>query len=585
MIADKILDEDVAFQYLQDALNSTSPVGIDTETSGLEIRDGRHYGFGISIAFHSAQGLCAFYMPFKHTNLGTGSNYNLDRFLPVLQELIDSHLNIFFNAKFDLVSLSTFGLQTDRCKYIDCLILAHLVNENTPVSKSLESCSQHYLRDGKKKDYLKDAIKIFGWGMLTPDLIAEYATYDAVLTLRLYEALKPLAQAEKLTETWRHKAEFLRCLIDMESMGIRVDQQLCKEMAEVGHREMDRIKDELGLNPASRIDLEQLLIQDLKLEPIYSEKTGNITFDKNAMAVYERFLEGSGDQRARRVLEFRGWQKSVSSNYEPYISLLSPDGRLRPNYKMHGTKTGRLSCENPNLQQIPKAGVKPWNGKMKECFVPATDYVLVGFDYSQLELRVGTAYAQEASLAETFRQGKDIFTEMSQQLGMSRNDTKTLVYSIQYGAGINRIRNVFRVSTDRAQEIRQNYYDTYPAFRSISKRASDLAARDKRIKLWSGRYRHFQYAEDEKFKAFNSVIQGGAADIVERAMLRIWRMQLPRDECRMLLQVHDELIFEIRQDLVEKYKPIIMHAMTQVDWHPMFETVKFAADCKLWGEK
>src|SRR6185437_5333306 len=147
------------------------------------------------------------------------------------------------------------------------------------------------------------------------------------------------------------------------------------------------------------------------------------------------------------ILEYRGWSKTTSSNYRPYLALLSPDGRLRPNYKQHGTLTGRLSCEMPNLQQIPREGSKRWNGQLKKCFITLDpDEMLLEFDYSQLELRLGAAYAKEESLIQVFREGRDIFQEMAEALEMDRQSTKTMNYAIAYGAGVTRISNVLDIS-------------------------------------------------------------------------------------------------------------------------------------------
>lgn len=478
------------------------------------------------------------------------------------------------------------------------MVMAHLVDENQPRSKSLDSCAKYYLGDSKQNPAWHAACVKNPelWAYVTPDLICGYAMYDAYLALKLWGKLKPLAAKENLQATWQHKKDFTECLIEIEGNGIQIDTELCERMTELGEKEMQEQVNKLGgLNPGSRNDLEELLIRQLELPYMYNTdkktKEQKVTFDKDAMEKYEELLERTNNTTAQTILTYRGWQKSVSSNYKPYTTLLSPDGRLRPNYKMHGTKTGRLSCENPNLQQIPKAGVKPWNGKMKQCFVPATDFALIGFDYSQLELRVGTAYAEDEALIQVFQEGKDIFQMMSDnfiKMGlkeMNRDRTKTFVYSTQYGGGVNRISNVFNISRERAAEIRSAYYASYPGFRAATQQASSMALRDKRIRLWSGRYRHFQYPTEESFKAFNSVIQGGSADIVERAMLRLWKLNFPKDECRMLLQIHDEIIFEIRKGLENKYKPIIMDVMTQVDYHPSFQKVKFAADCKEWGKK
>jgi len=578
-------------------------MSIDTETNGEDIRDGRGYALGISVAFLDGTGeLTAFYLPFRHPNLGGGLNYSLVRFVPIMQQLLDTKLFIYHNAKFDLVSLRTLGLQTGKSaqRFVDTMVLAHLLDENRPFTgKSLDSCARYYLKDegGKRKsDDLKQAIKLVGWGMLTPVLISEYAMYDAVLTYRLWKHLQPLLKAEGLGEVWKHKKRFLELLIEMEGYGVRVDTDLCSRMSAIGHREMADLQSLLGANPASPKDLERLILDDLGLPEVISPKTGRRTFDKDAMKWYETLMEEMGSPLAQQILTFRGWQKSVSSNYESYLKHLSPDGQLRPNYLMHGTITGRLSCREPNLQQIPKTGTKPWNGQMKACFVPRPGYALVSVDYSQLELRLATVYAQEPELVATFNEGRDIFTEMSvgifgesttdDERKVKRDKTKTFVYSTQYGAGLKRISSVFGISPTEANSIRQRYYETYPRFRAASDKAAHFVQSYSKIRLWSGRYRHFLYPEEEAHKAFNSLCQGGGADIVERAMVRLSDDGFnDGEECRILLQIHDEAVVEIRQDKVKEYSTAIADSMANVNFHPRLSSVKFAADAKPWGSK
>src|SRR5690606_39266387 len=150
--------------------------------------------------------------------------------------------------------------------------------------------------------------------------------------------------------------------------------------------------------------------------------------------------------------------------YRSYLEHVSPDGRLRPDYKHHkdeddgGTVTGRLSCANPNLQQIPKSGKKPWNGGVKRSFIPTPGYELWEVDYSQLELSLGTAYADVKELMEVFNdESRDIFSEIAATLGLERDPTKTYVYSTQYGAGINRLVSALGVTPAKAAQIRDDY--------------------------------------------------------------------------------------------------------------------------------
>lgn len=569
-------------------------ISIDTETNGKDVRDGRGYAMGVSVGFRHDRDVTSFYLPFRHTNLAGGFNYTSDGFMPLLQRIIDQSLIVYHNAKFDIVSLRTLGLHADGAerRYVDTMVLSHLLDETRPwTGKSLDSCSRYYLKDegGKRKsEELKQAIKCFGWGAISPEIMAPYGAYDADLTLRLFEALQPKLSAEGLGEIWPHKKEFLELLIEMEGYGINVDTDLCRRMSDIGHAKMAEIQQILGVNPGSPIGLAQILNTDLGIPPCISPKTGRPTFDKEAMKTwYEPILEGmKGNKTATLILEYRGWQKSVTSNYESYLKHLSPDGRLRPNYLMHGTITGRLSCREPNLQQIPKAGDKPWNGKMKACFIPAPGYKLVSVDYSQLELRLATAVSQEPELIKVFQENRDIFTEMSQALGMSRNDTKTFVYSTQYGAGLRRISNVFGVTSQEASQMRERYYKAYPLFRRASSKAQMAVERSGRLRLWSGRYRHFLSPNSEGHKAFNSYCQGGGADIVERSMVRLKRDGIVDSEnCRLLLQIHDEVVAEVREDKVEEYKKAISDSMANVDFDPMLKRVKFAAEAKMWGEK
>jgi DNA polymerase-1 len=163
---------------------------------------------------------------------------------------------------------------------------------------------------------------------------------------------------------------------------------------------------------------------------------------------------------------------------------------------------------------------------------------------------------------------------------MERHDTKTLTYTIQYGGGLKRLSAVFGVSTDRADSIRSGFYTAYPGFRTVSNLAQRKAKFVGKIKLWSGRYRHFAYPKDEAHKAFNSVIQGGAADIVEGTMVRLFERVDNDQECRMLLQVHDSVIFEILTEKEDYYLPIIKETMENVE--PDFG-VKFAVDAHRFG--
>jgi DNA polymerase I-like protein with 3'-5' exonuclease and polymerase domains len=496
-------------------------IAVDTEATGLNVASGEDYCIGVSIAAVVDGTAYSHYFPFEHP---TGDNCGFEVHLALKKLLEGDNTLLFVNAQFDILSLETLGIYTEHTDIIDVSAMAHLINENKPYNKGLDSLAQYYLKEpGKIKDPEIEKEKKTGWKNTTWQQMWDYAVLDAV------------------------------------------------------------IEKDLGINPASPKQLKKLLIDDLGLPVVkQSARTGAPSFDKEAMLAYDLMLESLENPVAKRIKEFRGWQKAVSASYRPYLDLVGMDGRLRCSYRLHGTATGRLSCAEPNLQQIPKTSDKAWNGKVKECFIAEDGYVLINADFSQLELRLATAYAGEEELKEVFNEGRDIFTEMSKQLNMSRHDTKTLVYSMQYGAGEQRLMNAFGVDKTTAKQIRQNYFNTYPHFRRLNERCTAKVEETGEIKIWSGRVRHFEHRNDA-YKAMNSLIQGGAADIVERIMVRCFQ-ELEGPECRMLLQVHDSITFEVKESVVPQYLEKIrtlMEDVNAVTGEVNFD-VRFAVEVDYW---
>ena len=538
-------------------------IAVDTEATGLSIADGKDKCIGVSIATVIDGTPYSHYFPFAHV---VGDNCSSDVLEKLKQLLEGDHTLVFCNAQYDILSLETIGINVEHTNFIDVPTVAHLINENKPYNKGLDSLAQYYLKDsGKHKDEFLEKQKKIGWPETTWEQMWPYAVVDAELTWRLWSVLRITHQWEDLPdEIWPHKQNLIRLLLSMKRHGVRIDVQLAKEYVHKGEQEMAQIEKDLGINPASPKQMKKLLIDDLGLPVVKNSKlTGAPSFDKEAMLTYDSMLEKLENPVAKQIKEFRGWQKAVSASYRPYLDLVGMDGRLRCSYRLHGTATGRLSCAEPNLQQIPKSSDKPWNGKVKECFIAEDGFVLINADFSQLELRLATAYAGEEELKEVFNEGRDIFTEMSKQLGMSRHETKTLVYSMQYGAGEQRLMNAFGVDKPTAKQIRQNYFDTYPHFRRLNERCTAKVEQTGEIKIWSGRKRRFEHRNDA-YKAMNSLIQGGAADIVERIMVKCFQ-ELEGPECRMLLQVHDSITFEVKESVVPQYMEKIRTTMEDVN--------------------
>lgn len=361
-----------------------------------------------------------------------------------------------------------------------------------------------------------------------------------------------------MTQTlWEIEADFIRLIARIKQRGIAIDTEFSRKKAIEGTRILNQISGELGWNPGSTQQLGKYLIDELGLPVVKRTPKGAPAFDKEALEEYELHLDATGDETAQKVLTYRGWQKTVSSNFQAYLDLMDENEILHPNYKVHGTRTSRLSCEKPNLQQIPRESIKPWNGDVKKAFIPRNYELyytnnegyefyrpirkqagilrLRTFDFKQVEFRLAAAYAKEYELLEIFNSGADIFTEMSERLGRPRHQIKTFVYATLYGAGKNKIALILKVPQDEAIDLYEEYHGTWPGFKRISENAARLASNDGYIEYWTGRRRHL--SKGESHKAFNSVIQGGAFEIVKRRMLSL------RDE-PIVLQVHDSITVE-----------------------------------------
>jgi DNA polymerase-1 len=370
----------------------------------------------------------------------------------------------------------------------------------------------------------------------------------------------------------------------MECVGVQIDQEFCKKETKKGEFRKLEILEELNfLKPTSGKDLEVLLLQKLKLPVLHRTPSGRPSFNKQAMKDYDAILSRSNNPTAQRVLEYRGWDKTVSSNYRAYLNLVGKDGRLRCNYKLTGTKTSRTSCEKPNLQQIPKASDKPWNGKLKDGFIPEQGYGLWGFDYSNLELRVIAGYCGEPRLVEVFEKGLNVFDVMEKDLGFPRDLVKTFYYATGYGAQDPKIALTLGIPVASAAKLRKTFYSTYAKMGAFKERVKSAAGKNLRIKLWTGRVRHFRNRREAEHLSFNSLIQGAGAELVKNRMIALSKV-IDWDTCRMLLLVHDELIFEIKEGMESHWHPIIKEVMEDVP-EPLGKFVKFTVDCKKWGEK
>jgi len=493
---------------------------------------------------------------------------------------------VFHNAKYDLIGLrNNWGIDLVDSPWYCTMLMVHMLNENLP-DKSLDSCSKFYGGEGKAKSEVQRGIEqSFGYEFVPVWMMSLYSEVDSLRELELFEKILPEFNRQGFNgKVWEDEREWVRFIARMEAVGIATDLQTIESEIVTGELRMAELVDILGGNPGSPKFLAKLFFDDLHLPVVKrSEKTGKPSFDKYAMEEYELLLAASDNETAQLVLEYRGWSKTVSSNYKAYLDLLSPDGFLRPNYKVHGTRTRRLSCEKPNLQQIPRSTPKRWNGNLKKAFVARRGYRLWEFDYAQLEFRLAAVYSGDEVLLRAFRAGVNIFTAMAALLGWLRQDCKTFTYTVLYGGGDRRVSIVFKVSTARARRMREEFYESYPALRATQKKAAHLAKVRGYLKLWTGLRRHFADPENDAHKAFNSLTQGGAAEIVKHTGIRVGK-RVDWDECKPLLQIHDSYVCEIKEGTEDYWIPIVRQTMEDVgSLHEAFQACPFTVEVKEWA--
>lgn len=539
--------------------------------------NGASLGVAIAGFEKGTQHIISHYYPFRHrdVNVTSATGDKLRAFLKSVNHLI------YYNAKNDIVTAADLGIDTSGDFY-DPQLMEHWINGKWH-NMSLDTISR--LHGGNPKDMSPEMYKIVhgrgknkGWADVPYFMMRPYAANDAVIEFQLF--LKLLPKFKKFEELWKIEQDFIRTLIKMERVGIKVNVKKCKEEIEFGNEVMEEIVAELGLNPSSRNDTYELFINQLKLPVLKRTPKGAPSFTKETLIKYDIELAKTDSPVAKMVRKFRGWQKTITANYESYLEHLGPDGRVRPNYNLHATFTGRLSANDPALQQIPRLSDQEWNGDVRNAFEAAVGYTVWDVDYSQLELRMIAHYAEDNELLAILNNPKrHLFKEMAANLSWPYNPTKTFVYSVSYGAGVDRIMEIFGVDPETAKRMRDQFFTQYASIGILLKKCMAAYKKNGFIKLWTGREIRNRL-ENKPYAALDYVAQGGGAEIVKRNMITLAET-IDWLDCRMVLQVHDSVAFEIRNGTEDYWLPIIKKIMERPP-HPHF-MVKFPVAIKKWG--
>lgn len=555
-------------EVLLSILNSEGPIIVDTETSITDSLGDRDL-LGVSVCLPDNR---IAYFPFAHKMGLDFGDRNLPReYLDHLWAALSGRELIFHNAKFDLQVMEKFGFR--RTGAFACtMIMSHIVDPYPPHGLKELGEDRLGIEDSAEMKVLLKKVQKAGlaWDHIPPSIMAPYAANDAYLTRALYNYLMQDFWEFTTPEYFQREMEFLLCLKDIEARGLRVNRDATTVKLNEAVERMHAIRKELGFDPAKRIQLARKLFStppDGLGLPVYAYGKPSKSFPLGFPTMTDAILSRYSHPVVGLVQEYRRVSKIESTYLRPWLALSYADGMLHPTFKPWGTITGRLSCENPNMQQVPR------DSYLKQLFLSPEDSTLTEFDFDQIEFRLAVAYSKDKSLISGLLSGEDIHTVVAKQLGISRQHAKTVNYLMLYGGGIGKLAYTLGVPFNSAKAFFENYQQKYSGLAQASYNATLSAQQKGSIKYWTGRIKPFKSSK-EHHKAFNAAIQGGSFEIVKRSMLKLHEAGVP-----MINQCHDSVWINTSNDTENREIQAMMS-----DWQLKTFGVPFPVSYKTIGQ-
>lgn len=559
---------------LIELLKGADLISFDTETTGIDATQAELVGLSFSVEKHKG-----YYIPISAIREEAQSQVDL------FKALLENPEKKFIgqNIKYDMLMMKSYGVQMPVAHF-DTMIAHYLVEPD--LRHKLDYLSESYLKyhmvpiedligkKGSDQGSMRD---------VELEKIKEYATEDADITLQLMPLLKSeLENNELLGLLNTVELPLVNVLRDMEFEGVRIDGDFLNEYSKVlGHQIEDTEKNiyakaGVKFNIASPKQVGELLFERLNIPYRWKlTKTNQYSTDE------EKLTElAEENEIVRDILDHRKLSKLKSTYVDSLPTMINPKtGRVHSSFNQARAATGRLASENPNLQNIP---IKDEAGReIRKAFIPRDDqHLLISADYSQIELRLIAEIANEEMMLDAFIKGQDIHRATAAKVyGVAyedvsadqRRNAKTVNFSILYGAGSTNISRQLNISRTEAKELIEQYFNTYSGLKSYMANVVEDARNKGYVKTMLGRKRVLRDINSKNALArtnservaINTPIQGTAADMIKVAMINIHRrLNLENLETKMILQVHDELVFDAPLNELNTVSELIKYEMT-----------------------
>ena len=561
-----LIDKEAAFHKMQQEIEKADVVALDTETTDTDPMLAKLVGISICV-----QPEKAYYISIAHQ---MADNVPAEIVLSELKKALQGKLIIAHNIKYDYLVLQRAGWNLEN-EIFDTMIADYLLR---PTSRhSLNACSQEEFNHSMIP--IKDLIGV-GQKQITFDLVptsqaCDYAAEDANITFRLYKIFEDKLIKADLYNLFKNiEMPLFYSLAKMEENGVKIDVDILDEMSKANQKRLGELTQKIyeiagsQFNINSTQQLGKVLFEDLGIPPVKKTKTGNST----DVTVLEILAEDH--EIARKLMEYRTISKLESTYVTALPKLVNPEtGRVHSSFNQTVASTGRLSSSNPNLQNIP---VRTEMGKeIRYAFVAeGDDRILIAADYSQIELRILAMLSQDEKMINAFRQKKDIHRETAgiiyeipqEEISSDqRRYAKIINFGLMYGMGAFRVSNELNIPQKEAKEFIDNYFSKFPTIQNYILKSIETATRKGYAETIFGRKLYLpelsssnrQRVSEAARVATNMPIQGSAADIIKIAMINLHEKIKENDGIKMIMQVHDELVFEVRKDKLEEAKKLI----------------------------